>query len=40
MGFVPYSGRENHEVMKLVVAGDRLEPPIGVLPDVTANSCM
>src|SRR5437868_2422868 len=34
IGYVPYSGRENHEVMKLVVAGDRLDPPVGILPDV------
>ncbi|KAL3083152.1 hypothetical protein niasHS_010954 [Heterodera schachtii] len=30
LGYIPYSGRENHEVMRLIVAGDRLDPPIGV----------
>ncbi|KAL7073377.1 hypothetical protein ACQ4LE_007649 [Meloidogyne hapla] len=32
LGYIPYPGRDNLEVMRLVVAGDRLDPPIGI-PD-------
>lgn len=38
MGYIPYSGRENHEVMKLIVAGDRLDPPVGILSEVNFKS--
>src|SRR5271163_1090580 len=27
LGYMPYPGRDNHEVIQLVTAGTRLEPP-------------
>uniref|UniRef100_A0AC34Q7M3 Receptor protein-tyrosine kinase n=2 Tax=Panagrolaimus sp. JU765 TaxID=591449 RepID=A0AC34Q7M3_9BILA len=32
LGYTPYPGRQNQEVMQLIVAGGRLDPPIGT-PD-------
>ncbi|PJF39026.1 MAG: hypothetical protein CUN54_09575, partial [Phototrophicales bacterium] len=29
MGYMPYPGRNNHEVMSIVTAGGRLESPHG-----------
>lgn len=37
LGYVPYTGRPNHEVMQLIVAGDRLDPPIGVPEEVSTK---
>jgi hypothetical protein len=34
MGFMPYTLRQNQEVMQLVVSGGRLEPPVGVPEDI------
>lgn len=34
MGYMPYTLRQNQEVMQLVVAGGRLEPPVGVPDEV------
>lgn len=31
---MPYTLRQNQEVMQLVVAGGRLEPPVGVPDDI------
>lgn len=35
MGYMPYTGRPNQEVMQLVVRGGRLDPPIGAPDEVT-----
>ncbi|CAK5025366.1 unnamed protein product [Meloidogyne enterolobii] len=34
LGYIPYPGRDNLEVMRLVVAGDRLDPPIGIQDEI------
>uniref|UniRef100_A0A0N5AH48 Tyrosine-protein kinase receptor n=1 Tax=Syphacia muris TaxID=451379 RepID=A0A0N5AH48_9BILA len=34
LGYVPYPGRNNHEVMTLVVEGSRLGPPSGVPTEI------
>lgn len=34
---MPYTLKQNQEVMQLVVAGGRLEPPIGVPDEVKIN---
>uniref|UniRef100_A0A7E4VUV3 Tyrosine-protein kinase receptor n=1 Tax=Panagrellus redivivus TaxID=6233 RepID=A0A7E4VUV3_PANRE len=34
IGFTPYTGRQNQEVMQLIVSGGRLDPPIGTPDEV------
>ncbi|KAK2143367.1 hypothetical protein LSH36_849g00011 [Paralvinella palmiformis] len=34
LGYMPYPGRGNHEVMQLVTAGGRLDPPHNCLPSM------
>uniref|UniRef100_A0A915M3Z3 receptor protein-tyrosine kinase n=1 Tax=Meloidogyne javanica TaxID=6303 RepID=A0A915M3Z3_MELJA len=34
LGYIPYPGRDNLEVMRLVVAGDRLDPPVGIQDEI------
>lgn len=34
MGYTPYPGRQNQEVMQLIVSGGRLDPPVGTPDEV------